>query len=249
MMSWIERAADRSDAPQRSRARRIKQAKEIVDAAVRLMRTSGSGFTIQQLADEAGIALQTFYRYFPSKDELFLAVLEEVIAGSCAEMEEAGRRVADPVERLKLFITWPLQNLQEGAYVQGRAIMHEHLRLHQRFPNEVEKATSLFTDLVARSLREAQEKGLLSPTDPERDAWVINELVRTTYHHFAFVEFGYDAQPVFHHLWTFCLRALGGVPDSTQALGTKKLARPKAAGGQAAAPAAKKPARRRTPVR
>jgi AcrR family transcriptional regulator len=33
---------------------------------------------------EAGVALQTFYRYFASKDELLLAVIADAMTEACA---------------------------------------------------------------------------------------------------------------------------------------------------------------------
>ena len=71
-VTWAERAAERSPVVQRSRDRGVEQAKSIVAAARRLMESKGPSFTTQELIKEAGIALQTFYRYFPGKDYLLL---------------------------------------------------------------------------------------------------------------------------------------------------------------------------------
>ena len=43
----------------------------------------GDAFTTQELVKEAGVALQTFYRYFASKDELLLAVIADAMADAC----------------------------------------------------------------------------------------------------------------------------------------------------------------------
>ena len=72
--SWVERAVDRSAAVQRSRTRIANQVRLMLDAARRLIGDKGD-FTTQDLVSEAGVALQTFYRYFASKDELLLAVI------------------------------------------------------------------------------------------------------------------------------------------------------------------------------
>ena len=48
-------------------------------AAALLERSNGDGFTVQDVADEAGQSLRTLYQYFESKDDLLLAVFEEAM--------------------------------------------------------------------------------------------------------------------------------------------------------------------------
>ena len=64
----------------------------------------------------------------------------------------------------------------------------QHWRLHQEYPEELAEATKPFADLVQRELEEARDAGLLTPRDPERDAWLINRLVMSVFHHYAFAE-------------------------------------------------------------
>jgi TetR/AcrR family transcriptional regulator len=71
-------------------------------------------------------------------------------------------------------------------------------------------ATQAFTDLVLRQLQAAADEGLLSPADPERDAWFVTKLVMGVYHHYAFAAGASDADDIGEQLWSFCLGALGG---------------------------------------
>ena len=93
-VTWAERAADRSPVVQRSRDRGVEQAKSIVAAARRLVETKGPNFTTQELIKEAGIALQTFYRYFPAKDYLLLPVIEDVIDENCAAFRQEAQKAS-----------------------------------------------------------------------------------------------------------------------------------------------------------
>ena len=57
--------------------------------------------------------------------------------------------------------------------------------------------------------------GLLNPPDPEWDSWLLAELVRSVYHHYAFAEHDdSDIELLKERLWSFCLRSLGGVPPT-----------------------------------
>jgi len=197
-------------APQRTRAHNIDLHKEIIDAAQRLMHEQGDdGFTIQQLVDEAGVALQTFYRHFGGKDELLLALLERSVAEFCTEWRRATASVDDPIERLRRFVTGPLRLLRNGSNPDARAITHEHFRLYQLYPAEVSHATGAFAALVLESLEDARERGLTTSPDPARDAAMITELVMTMFHHYAFTDLGTDADAVIDHLWQFCRNAMG----------------------------------------
>src|SRR4051794_37803391 len=133
--AWAERAAERSPSVQRSRARSLQQARVIVDAARRLIVDKGESFTTQELIKEAGVALQTFYRYFGSKDELLLAVIEEMIAESCAHWRAQAHDIDDPVERLHLYVTWALATLYtaDADVPNARFIASEHWRLSSLF--------------------------------------------------------------------------------------------------------------------
>jgi TetR/AcrR family transcriptional regulator len=222
-LPWAERAADRSPAVQRSRARQIEQAHVIVEAARRLIAERGERFTTQELVKEAGVALQTFYRLFAGKDQLLLAVLEDMIAEYCTQIEQTARNMPDPVDRLRLYVTGALDavlaNGDDG--IGPRFVTAEHWRIYQLFPEEMSGATQPFTDLVARELEAAADGGLLTPADPERAAWFVTKLVMSVFHHYAFADAPPDARAVGDELWSFCYHAVGGTGD---ARGTVKSA-------------------------
>ena len=139
----------------------------MVDAASRLIVANGSGFTTQELVKEAGVALQTFYRYFASKDRLLLAVLEDMIGRSCVEYEKQARRLADPVQRLKFYVTTMLSFPgSPGPEPSTRQfITAEHWRLHRLYPEELADATRPVTDLILGEVQAAVEAGLLAPAN------------------------------------------------------------------------------------
>lgn len=212
-VSWAERVADRSESVQRSRARQIEQAQAIVAAARRLITERGDQFTTQELVKEAGVALQTFYRIFGGKDQLLLAVFEDLIGESCANYERAAEALPDPVARLHFYVSVTVGALSDlSSGIGARFVTAEHWRLHQLFPEEMTHATSHFTDLVERQLVLGNEEGLLASSDPQRDAWFVTKLVMAVFHHYAYSDEPIDTQAIAEELWQFCLRALGGPP-------------------------------------
>jgi AcrR family transcriptional regulator len=197
---------------QQSRSRNVRQMRIMVDAARRLIAQKGSGFTTQELAREAGVALQTFYRHFGGKDQLLLAALEDMHAEHAVAYEEAAGDIANPLDRLHFYVTLALSGLDEAGpgAMTPQFITAEHWRLHQLFPQDTMLATQPTVDLFARELRAAQEQGLLATTDATRSAELMVMIVRTVYHHYAFVAKTESAGQIAEHVWEFCLSGIGG---------------------------------------
>jgi AcrR family transcriptional regulator len=190
----------------------MEHMKVIVAAARRLIARKGTSFTTQELVKEAGVAMQTFYRHFEGKDQLLLAVIEDMVSQQAAHYEEETADWPDPVARLRNHVVSALSTLDaDGDASSGpRFITAEHWRLHQLYPEELSRATRPFADLVARELRAAQEAGLLAPTDVDRDAVMVTRLVESVFHYYAFAPAEESAEVIGEHVWTFCLAGLGG---------------------------------------
>lgn len=220
---WAQRVADRSPSVQRSRDRSVEQITTIVAAARRLAETKGPTFTTQELIKEAGIALQTFYRYFPSKDSLLLAVIEDVIAEACSAYREQAATLSDPVEKLRYYVTATIKGLDAPG--SGPSfITSEHFRLQTLYPDEVSRATQHFTDLLVEEIGAATAAGRLHPQDPEYSAWLITQLTMAVFHHYDCGGVDEPTDQIARRLWEFCLAAVnGGTPtkDSSNALGAK----------------------------
>lgn len=208
-MTSTERV-DRAQAVQRSRRRSAEQQQAIVAAARRLVEARGGAFTTQELIAEAGIALQTFYRYFGGKDELLLAVLEDTIAEAAVALAGAVGDEADPEARLRFYITWMARAVGTTSSGEAQFVTSEHWRLHQIFPEEIARASQPIVDLFAGELAAATATGQLHSTDPQRDAWFAMRLVMSVFHHYAFVASDEHAATVAEDLWAFCLTGFGG---------------------------------------
>jgi TetR/AcrR family transcriptional regulator len=223
-VSWAERVADRSPVVQRSKDRSFEQARVIVDAARRLVETKGPTFTTQDLIKEAGIALQTFYRYFSSKDYLLLAVIEDLIDENCQVFREQATKLPGPVERLQFYVTATVQGL--GASSGGPSfITSEHFRLQTLYPADVSLATQPYTALLVEEIRGAVAAGLLQTKDPEYSAWLITQLTMAVFHHYDCAGLDEPTDQIADKLWEFCLAAVGGPAQSGRAAGQRQVRR------------------------
>jgi AcrR family transcriptional regulator len=209
--SWVERAVDRSAAVQRSRSRIANQVRLMLDAARRLIREKDD-FTTQELVAEAGVALQTFYRYFASKDELLLAVIGDAMTEACERWAAAAADIADPMDRLRFFITAPLDQFRGDSNEAAgmRFIASAHWHLHRIFPRELAEAGKPLVELMVAEINGATERGLLRPSNPEWDAWFVVEQMRAVCHYYAYAPTsGGELDKTKENLWQFCRMALG----------------------------------------
>jgi AcrR family transcriptional regulator len=96
---WHRRVVDRSLGPATRRS--IDRGASLIRAAATLLeRSDGAGFTVQEVADEAGQSLRTLYQYFESKDDLLLAVFEEAMRTYARMVRDAIAGLDDPFDRL-----------------------------------------------------------------------------------------------------------------------------------------------------
>jgi AcrR family transcriptional regulator len=194
----------------------MQQANTIVQAARRLIESKGASFTTQELVKEAGVALQTFYRYFEGKDQLLLAVMENMMVESCAEYERSARRLPNPVARLHFYVTTVVSvgSDEDGGRAASRFITTEHWRLHQLYPEELAQAISPYTHHLLTEIRAATEAGTLTPRHPEYDAWLVTQLAVAVFHHYAFAATRMPLEEIRENLWAFCFSALGGTVET-----------------------------------
>lgn len=189
----------------------------MLDAARRLIHAKGDDFTTQDLVTEAGVALQTFYRYFASKDELLLAVIGDAMNEACDRWAAAAAAQPDPLARLRSYVTAPLERLDGDSHDAAgvRFIVSARWRLHRIFPNELAEAEKPFVELLLAEINAAAAAGLVNPRNPEWDAWFVVELLRSVYHYYAYAAAADDLNIVKEALWQFCRTAVGGTPPGT----------------------------------
>jgi len=79
-----------------------RRREEILGAAIRFFASKGYRQTdVQYIADHLGIGKGTVYRYFPSKEKLFLAAVDHGMQGLKIRIDAAVENVHDPLARVK----------------------------------------------------------------------------------------------------------------------------------------------------
>ena len=87
--------------PTNRQLRKDARAQEILTAALGVFQARGfAAATIAEVAQAAGVANGTVYLYYPSKQDLFKAVVRDLMAPSIERIEEAALAAATPIEQL-----------------------------------------------------------------------------------------------------------------------------------------------------
>jgi AcrR family transcriptional regulator len=115
---------------------RVKRRKErtraaLLAAARRLFAARGvDATTVAEIAEEADIAVGSFYNYFSSKDELLAALLETLLTAQRRELESRQAQVGDPAEMISIahrHLVGLAQSDSDLAWLMIRLEMPQHI--------------------------------------------------------------------------------------------------------------------------
>ena len=157
-------------------ARGLRTRAALVDAARVVFERDGFvGSRLTDITKEAGMATGTFYTYFPSKDEIFKAVLELVQD----EMLHPGfPHVADddPIAVIEASNRAYLMAYQRNRLLNR--LMHEVQWINPEFMELRQERARRFAERNARSIADLQKRGLVDPfLDPLMTARALSSMV------------------------------------------------------------------------
>ncbi|MEJ5277437.1 MAG: TetR/AcrR family transcriptional regulator [Thermogemmata sp.] len=179
---------------------------QILDVAARVFASHGfANTTVQTIANYIGVGNGTVYRYFPTKDQLFLAAVERGLQELTTEMDRVVQQPGDPLQVLREAIRTYLHFFHRRPemaelFIQERAAFPQHhrplyfaaqcddekFRKHQEFyhrllatgrirPVPFEQLFATVGDLLYGTIL----TNLLSgrPVDPDAQADAITDLI------------------------------------------------------------------------
>jgi len=90
---------------------------DIIAAAARLFRAKGfAGASVREIAAEAGLRKASLYYYFPSKEEIVYAMVEDVLAPALDMQKKLGRAPLSEAARLFLYLRFDVEMLCAAPY-------------------------------------------------------------------------------------------------------------------------------------
>ncbi len=126
--------SDNGGTSDRSQRRREQTASTLLDAARRVLAAKGyHGTKIVDIARAASVGVGTFYLYYPTKEALFLELVEETVARLKSELDGVRSSVLDPIEQSRVrtltFFRFAQENRELFRIVFGHgASFHDVVR-------------------------------------------------------------------------------------------------------------------------
>ncbi len=147
-----QRAAERGVA-QRQTAY-AEAVRGVVDATFDLIeRTGNVNPSLRDVLAATGLSTQAFYRYFRSKDELLLVLLDDGRRQLVGYLTHRMDRYDAPEEKVGAWVRGVLaQAADPHAAARTRPFIANEERLHQAYPTEQQASVELLTGLLAQAL-------------------------------------------------------------------------------------------------
>ena len=152
----------------------------IVQAAIAEFRVNGFEATsMDRIAASAGVSKRTVYNHFPSKDDLFAQILQELWACSAAT-DAIVYRAGEPLrEQLSVLLTHKMALLRDPYFLDlARVAIAEAIHTPERARSMVAKLSEK-EEGGAAFLRAAQADGKLKPGDPALMSQLLQGQLKT----------------------------------------------------------------------
>ncbi len=114
-----------------------------------MLETGSSEFTVQELVERAKTSLRSFYQHFSNREELLLAVFEELLGTVAAEIQRQIDESGDPLDGLRVLLqnTTGAVGTTRGQLL-NRAFSNYHRKLAESNPSEYARILTPLYDVV-----------------------------------------------------------------------------------------------------
>lgn len=169
--------------------RRAKTRQGLIDAAIGVVAQHGSDLTIERVALAAKVSRGTFYNYFPSLDQLLVALVEHLADEARQDLATRLGHITNPAQQLAASAhyylrrarreplwAWAVQNLQGLHILHFPTVPRVFRSIHRRgvasgdFQNADPTAANV---VIAAALRAAQRSTLMGQTHAAFDQDVV----------------------------------------------------------------------------
>jgi AcrR family transcriptional regulator len=158
--------------------------REILAAARQLLEQRGpEAMTMEEIAAAAGVAKGTLYLYFLSKDDLILALINQVGENILRDVEASLQAAGTPPEKLGRVVSVLLEYLNRERLlfpIYARELVRGEGEAREGFRRRAHELEEEFVALVTRLFAEGIAAGQFIPANPRLLTFLIRGLVRAT---------------------------------------------------------------------
>jgi AcrR family transcriptional regulator len=193
----------------------MSRSDRFISSAIEILTETGrTDFTVQELIERSKTSLRSFYQHFSGKEELLLALFEEIIATSAAQWRNEVSDLPDTLAGLRYVVE--MVHAQAGLPARGtgginRALSVYHLQLAESRPAEYSRVLAplreLILELVERGIADGEFR---NDIDADTLAMIMMQTIVGAAHMHALGSEPSGVPLGTEELWQFCLGGLVG---------------------------------------
>jgi AcrR family transcriptional regulator len=215
--TWRDRAVERS--LRSARAKAVSRSDRFIQAATEILSETGrTDFTVQELIERSKTSLRSFYQHFSGKEELLLALFEEIISNSVVEWRNEIAELPDSLSALRLLVGHIHAQAGPAGNTMNRALSVYHLQLAESRPAEYARVLAPLRELILELVTDAVTVGTFrSDIEPETLATMMMQTVVGAAHMHALGTEPSGVPLDTDRLWEFCIGGMVGGPTADKA--------------------------------
>ncbi|HTC92369.1 MAG TPA: TetR/AcrR family transcriptional regulator [Terriglobales bacterium] len=139
---------------------------QILEVAAEIFADQGyKGATTREIAEKARVNEAIIFRHFPSKEDLYWGVIEEMLSHGGRSHRELEERLNQPADLRQLLFTLASEILQRDTRL-ARLSLYSALENHKLSQRFFRTYVAKYYEVLAEHLRKRMEKGELRKMDP-----------------------------------------------------------------------------------
>ena len=153
--------------------------RQITRAAYEIIAEKGYyNFTMMDIAKRAGVSSGLIHHYFKDKENMLVTLLREMQQNVRLSLERALEPVADPMEKLGIFIDQAfglVENEKEYIYVTFDFLTQ--IKFNERMQRILSKLYRGYRETLTQILREGKEKGIFKDVDEHYISTIFSSIL------------------------------------------------------------------------
>ena len=153
--------------------------RQITRAAYEIIAEKGYyNFTMMDIAKRAGVSSGLIHHYFKDKENMLVTLLREMQQNVRLSLERAIEPVADPMEKLGIFIDQAfglVENEKEYIYVTFDFLTQ--IKFNERMQRILSKLYRGYRETLTQILREGKEKGIFKDVDEQYISTIFSSIL------------------------------------------------------------------------
>ncbi|UXA20108.1 TetR/AcrR family transcriptional regulator [Mycobacterium sp. SMC-4] len=226
---WQQRTIERRLSSARARA--LARSSRFLGAALELVEESGrADFTIQTLIDRSNLSLRAFYQHFAGKDELLLALFENVTSQFIESIRQEVAAADGPMGQLEAFCRGFLSRAESSEAIGGRVMTIYHLGLEIERPEYFAKIWEPHQKLLTKILTACAREGLVrTDLSPGQLTTLLNSTLTALAQIGVFSLGAKGVNLSEDQLWAWCRQAVAPPAEGSKATQSRSVSRPPSA--------------------